>query len=147
MKVLHQVFALFLTDYIWKVKSFLHEEEFFEYYVNGTSEELSFTSEKALKLVALSCEDLQRLYQKEHELHILISNYKKRINYLVNEIRLNSKIIFGDNNFSKDIEEVTVGYFRSSKEFEETAGLGLVRLDDIHQFNKLQIANGTVSRK
>ena len=59
-----------LIETISSIHCQLSTDDFFEYYVNGTDDSLSHTSEKALKFVSSSSEDLQRLFLKEKELRL-----------------------------------------------------------------------------
>ena len=121
------------------------EALFFETYIYGTPKSLTYNSEKALKYVSSSSEDLQRLYVKEFEVRDLIEKYKSSIEQIVQDIRQKAEGLIDHEQFVRKIRKVTRTYFRPSEEFEATGGLGIVRLDDVHELDKLELANGTVN--
>jgi len=146
---------LYTTYYISKSECMLEEDDilstdprkelFLETYIQGTPTSLSYNSEKALKFVSSSSEDLQRLFMKELEVRSLIEKYKSNIGKVLKAIHLKGGVSTNREQFLRNLRKVTKTYYRPSEEFETTGGLGLVRLDDVHDLDKIELANGTIN--
>ena len=138
------VFIYTLFSCLSEKECLLEHDDFVEYYIDGTSDSLNNLSETALKYVSSSSEDLQRLYAKESETKQLIQSYKLSIQNIIKEIKVKGAVSKRRDRYVRKIRKVTKTYFRPVEEFEDTSGLGIVKLDDVHEFDKMEFANGTI---
>ena len=135
---------LLLLITVQRLQARLDREEFLEYFVSGTSDLVHYTSEKAVKYPSSSSEDLQRLFIKDSLVKDLLEGLVRSLENCIVGVRK------GGSGYSDcqaggagpQIAQITNTFFRSGQEFSLTAGLGLVRLHQVHTLNLGHLAAG-----